>query len=163
MSKIENRRSERRELPRERREKSGVWKRCEVGAFNIFLVNLTAPFLFIAELGVQVLSVWMRGRLIFNFISPSLHFIDGMACRRRHLPLTRTCADDLCTRSDCYGTESFSRRYPEAPSRSCPRASGAVSAVDRLLDRSFFVEERSSISGDKIRMKRKVFLKHFLN
>jgi len=46
-------------------------------AFNIFRVNLTGPFLFIAELGVQVLSVRIRGRLIFNFISPSLHFIDG--------------------------------------------------------------------------------------
>lgn len=63
-----------------------------VGAFNIFLVNLTAPFRFIAGLGVQVLSVWVRGRLIFNFISPSLHFIDGVACRRRHLARPSLCS-----------------------------------------------------------------------
>jgi len=113
------------------------------GAFNIFLVNLTAPFRFIAGLGVQVLSARVRGRLIFNFISPSLHFIDGMACRRRHLSLTRACAVDLCGRSDCYGTESFSvfavdilkhRREVAREQRE------VVSAVDRLLDRSLVVE-----------------------
>lgn len=121
-------------------------------AFNIFLVNLTAPFRFIAGLGVQVLSARVRGRLIFNFISPSLHFIDGVACRRRHLSLTRACAVDLCARSDCYGTESFSvfavdilkhRREVARKQRE------VVSAVDRLLDRSRSLSKRFSIFHKK--------------
>ena len=98
VSKIGQRSASEEGVSRERSGKSGELKRgrvcvcvCVWGAFNIFLVNLTAPFRFIAGLGVQVLSVRVRGRLIFNFISPSLHFIDGVACRRRHLSLTRAC------------------------------------------------------------------------
>lgn len=87
----ENRESE--ETGKREREREGETEReRDVDAFNIFLVNLTAPFRFIAGLGVQVLSVWVRGRLIFNFISSSLHFIDGVACRRRHLPHTSLCS-----------------------------------------------------------------------
>lgn len=118
----------------------------EVGAFNIFLVNLTAPFLFIVGLGVQVLSAWVRGRLIFNFISPSLHFIDGVACRRRHLSHTSLCSWFMrpvrLLRQRIF--QRFRRRYPEAPPRSCPRSGlGSRSAFG---DRSFVVEELLNIS-----------------
>jgi hypothetical protein len=47
-----------------------------------------------------------------------------MACRRRHLSRERARAADLCARSDCYGTESFSVSAVDilkwSPSRSCP-------------------------------------------
>jgi len=127
----------------------------EVGAFNIFLVNLTEPFRFIAGLGVQVLSAWVQRQLIFNFTFPSLHFIDGVACRRRHLSHTSLCSWFMrpvrLLRQRIF--QRFRRRYPEAPPRSCPWARGVVSAVDRLLETDRSLSKGFSISQKKYRFR----------
>lgn len=137
------------ERARERSGKSGKVGNGEVGAFNIFLVNLTAPFRFIAGLGVQVLSAWVRGRLIFNFISPSLHFIDGVACRRRHLSHTSPCSWFMRP-VRLLRQRIFQRVFAVDILKHCrevaPRAGGVVPAVDRLLETDRSLSKGFSIS-----------------